>query len=150
MLLYRISKSNYAQKLSASGRQNRWNTEDRYILYTASSLSLACLETIVHTSAVLLFTQDFKRIIIEIPDDVAITNIDVDNLPKNWKEREQKSHTQQIGDEWNNKQKTLLLRVPSAIIHTEFNYLVNTKHPDFNKANIAEVDSFMFDKRIKE
>lgn len=149
MFVFRISKSRFAETLRASGRQNRWNTEGKFVLYSSSSLSLACLETIVHTSGDLLYTEDYKSIVIEIPGSISVGVIDLKMLPKNWKEKEQKKYIQQIGDDWYNKQESLLLQVPSAIINREFNYLINTKHPDFKKLSIAEIDNFMFDSRIK-
>lgn len=149
MLVYRISKSVYANKLRASGLTNRWNTAGNYILYTAFTLSLACLETVVHNSGDLLYKQDYKSITIEVEEDATIAIIDINTLPQNWKERAQKNYTQKIGDDWYSKQETLLLQVPSVIINREWNFLINTKHPDFSKVSIAEVDNFMFDKRIK-
>lgn len=115
----------------------------------ASSLSLACLETVVHSSGEILYKQDYKSIIIELPEGIATTIIDIKALPENWNEREQQSYTQNIGDEWYAKQETLVLQVPSAIISKEVNYLINTKHPDFSKVFIAEVNSFTFDRTIK-
>ncbi len=149
MLAYRISKNIYAKTLIASGRANRWNTEGKFVLYSASSLSLACLETVVHSSGELLYKQDYKNITIELSEHIATTIIDINTLPKNWKEREQQKFTQNIGDEWCAKQETLVLQVPSAIISSEVKYLINTKHPDFSKVYIAEVNSFTFDRRIK-
>lgn len=149
MFVYRISKSRFAETLRASGRQNRWNTEGKFVLYSSSSLSLACLETIVHTSGDLLYKEDYKSIVIEIPDSISRGVIDLKMLPKSRKEKEQKKYIQQIGDDWYNKQESLLLQVPSAIINREFNYLINTKHPEFKKVSIAEIDNFMFDTRIK-
>jgi len=149
MLIYRISKKIYAAPLRASGKENRWNTEGAFVIYSASSLCLACLEVVVNTSGKLLINQNFSSIIIEIPEKIATTIIDINNLPVNWKEVEQKNYTQKIGDEWFARQETLLLQVPSAIISREVNYIINTKHPDFSKVFISEIDSFMFDKRIK-
>lgn len=148
MLIYRISKNIYAKKLAASGKENRWNTGEIYVIYCASSLCLASLEVVVNTSGKLLINQNFSSVIIEIPEKITTTIVDVKTLPATWKEIEQKSYTQQIGDNWYNKQETLLLQVPSAIISREVNYLINTKHPDFSNVLIAEIDSFMFDRRI--
>ncbi len=150
MLVYRICNSIYAKTLSASGRENRWNSEGKYVLYCASSLSLACLEMIVHTSGELLYTQNYSSVTIEIPENSLITSIDNTSLLMDWKLLDKRRHTQNIGDEWYNKQETLLLKVPSAIISREANYLINTKHPDFSKVSIVEIDSFMFDERISK
>lgn len=150
MLLFRISKSPYVKNLAASGLESRWNSKGNFVIYCASSLSLACLETIVHSSGELLYNQDYKSIIINIPEAVLITKIALNTLSANWKEREQRALTQHTGDNWYKKQETLLLQVPSAIIPREANFLINTKHPDFNKVFIDEIDSFMFDKKLKD
>ncbi len=41
-----------------------------------------------------------------------------------------------------------VLRVPSVIIDTEFNYLVNPAHPDFVKIDIADPVPFSLDVRL--
>ena len=149
MLLYRISQSIYAKELRASGIENRWNSSGKMVIYAASSLSLACLEVVVNTSRKLLVTHNFSSVIIETPEGTGISTVGLTTLPENWKEKEQKKYTQQTGDDWYNKREALLLQVPSAIISREPNYLINTKHPAFSKVSIAEIDNFMFDKRIK-
>ncbi len=149
MQVYRISKNTYAKTLRASGKENRWNSEGTFVIYCASSLCLACLEVVVNTSGKLLINQNFSSIIIEIPEKIAATVIDINTLLVNWKEAEQKNYTLKIGDEWYVGQETLLLQVPSAIISREVNYIINTEHPDFSKVFISEIDSFMFDRRIK-
>lgn len=149
MRIYRISKSIYARSLRASGKENRWNVEGAFVVYCASSLCLACLEVVVNTSGKSLINENFSSIAIDVPEKITTTIIDVNSLPENWKEVERKSYTQKIGDDWYAKQATLLLRVPSAIISKEVNYIINTKHPDFSKVFIGEIDSFMFDRRIK-
>ncbi|WPP52028.1 RES family NAD+ phosphorylase [Catalinimonas niigatensis] len=48
---YRITKSKYARDLSGTGAYlngGRWNHPGTYILYTASSVALATLETLAH------------------------------------------------------------------------------------------------------
>jgi RES domain-containing protein len=40
------------------------------------------------------------------------------------------------------------LKVPSAVIPVEFNYVLNPRHKDFGKIEIAEPLSLAFDKRL--
>jgi RES domain-containing protein len=44
---------------------------------------------------------------------------------------------------------TAVLKVPSAIIDLEYNYLLNPAHPDFEKIKIRSVNKFTFDPRLK-
>ena len=40
------------------------------------------------------------------------------------------------------------MKVPSALINGEFNYLINPKHKDFSKIMIINKESFNFDARM--
>jgi RES domain-containing protein len=48
MLVYRIVIAKYADRLIASCRAAHWKPNGVEMSYTASSLSLACLENVVH------------------------------------------------------------------------------------------------------
>jgi hypothetical protein len=39
--------------------------------------------------------------------------------------------------------------VPSAVIHSEFNYLINPAHPRFGELVIGSAEPFQFDSRLK-
>lgn len=88
--------------------------------------------------------------IISVPDsDHLIKTIDTKVLPENWREFEAYSLLQKIGSEWFNSKETLILKVPSAVIPQEYNYIINTEHPDFKK-NIVLVrtESYFWDERL--
>ncbi|HNC72490.1 MAG TPA: RES family NAD+ phosphorylase, partial [Chitinophagales bacterium] len=53
-----------------------------------------------------------------------------------------------IGDNWLRENKSLLLKVPSVVIHEEMNYLINPNHKDFNKVKLTETKLFRFDDRL--
>jgi RES domain-containing protein len=40
------------------------------------------------------------------------------------------------------------LRIPSAVIPTESNFLLNPKHPDIGKLRIVQKTEFRFDPRL--
>ncbi len=148
MLVYRIVLEKWSQSLTASGQAARWNSSGRYVLYTAGARSLACLENVVHRNSRGL-NQLFKTMVIEIPDDVFIEKIKVENLPDNWHEFESYNITQQLGDAWLDGMKSAVLSVPSAIIPAEQNFLLNLQHPDFQKVKLLRTEDFIFDPRIK-
>ena len=148
MLVYRISLTHRAKSLSGSGYPARWNSKGSFLIYTAASRALACLENIVHRSGEGL-SLNFKILTIEIPDEISISEIKPSQLRKDWTEYQNYIFSQKIGDEWLKTGITAVLKIPSAIIPEESNLLLNPAHPQFKKIKIIEVDDFIFDNRIK-
>lgn len=148
MEIYRISREKYADKLSASGRANRWNYENEYVVYASSSRSLGALELVVHRNAIMEGLL-YKVMVIDVPDeDEIIGSIPPKILTKNWKSLENMAVTQKYGSDWYLNKRSLVLRVPSAIIEQEYNYILNTIHSDFDKISIKHVEDFVWDKRL--
>lgn len=145
MKVYRITLAKWSNELIASGFPARWNSKGSFVIYTAGSISLACLENVVHRSGEGL-NQNFKVMTIEIPSKVKISIIEVDNLTN----IDFYSQTQQLGDKWIKEQKTAVLKVKSSIISKEFNYLINPNHLDFQLIKLIGTEDFTFDPRIKE
>jgi RES domain-containing protein len=50
MEVYRISLARWTTALTASGNAARWNSKGKFVIYTASSAALACLENVVYRS----------------------------------------------------------------------------------------------------
>lgn len=148
MLFFRITTAKWADKLTGSGQPARWNSAQKNILYTAQSLSLACLENVVHRNKDGLNSL-FKAITLEVPDNLTIKEINEQDLIGDWSDFDNIEYTRQLGDYWYDSLETLILKVPSVIIKNEFNYLLNTQHPDFAQLKIIRIDEFIFDSRIK-
>ncbi len=109
----------------------RWNSEGHAVVYTAGSLSLALLEIIVHLEfkEALKF---YKAIPVEVPE-VLLQSIDPTKLLEGWSKSPPQSSTQFIGNCWVEGEGSAVLKVPSAIIPNEFNYLLNPAHPEFDR-----------------
>lgn len=149
MLVYRITLAKWSHELYASGYSGRWNSKDVKVIYSAGSRALACLENIVHRSGEGL-NNVFRTLVIEIPPKIKIVKVDLKNLPDGWDEINAQSITKTIGDEWIKKGKAPILKVPSAIIKQEFNYLFNPEHKDFKKIKLLKTEAFDFDMRLKD
>lgn len=91
----------------------------------------------------------FKTMVVEIPEDIFIETIRLENLPDGWHEFEYYHLSQQLGDAWLNGMKSAVLSVPSAIVPQEQNLLLNPQHPDFQKIKLLRTEDFVFDPRIK-
>lgn len=148
MLLYRITNAKYANDLSGNGARlygGRWNSEGRPMIYLASSRSLAVLESLAHLSPTNL-PDDIFMLIIEVANDFMEVNIKT--LPDNWNEYPEPNILKQIGNSFLQKNEPLLLKVPSAIVKEEFNYLMNPLHPKVTEVKIISKSPFLFDRRL--
>lgn len=149
METFRISRKKYSSKLLSSGKANRWNKDGESVIYTGSSRSLSTLELVVHRNQISP-TNEFVVMVISIADeDNLFDQIKIKDLPKNWRSRKAYSALQQIGSLWYNSKRTLVLKIPSAIITNEYNYIINTKHPDFEKkVKLTRSEDYFWDKRL--
>jgi RES domain-containing protein len=149
MLVYRIAFTNYSKSLFAPGISGRWNSEGGKVIYTAESIPLAFLENMIRRKGV-GFNDDFKTMIIEIPDFLAITEVNASSLPDGWRDLSDYTHCQIIGNSWYYKGDTPVLKVPSAILPENFNYVINSTHPDFSKITLLKITSLVPDERIED
>ena len=150
MIVYRLSKSTFSKDLSGKGAEKcggRWNNKGIAILYTSDSRALCTTEIAVHTPLGNIPT-DYEIIIIEIPDEIKIKELSLNKLPADWMRFPHSSTTQDIGNQFIKDGINLVLKVPSAIVQGEYNYLVNPNHKDFKKIKIKSIDTFSFDERL--
>jgi len=71
------------------------------------------------------------------------------DLPKSWQQMSAYPDLQQIGSKWYQTNGSLVLKVPSAIISKEYNYIVNTRHPDFNgNVSLVRTEDYFWDDRL--
>ncbi len=149
MIVYRITLAKYSTKLSASGYAARWNSKDVKMMYTAQSRALACLENIVHRNSKGL-QKNFKVMQIFVPDDIVLQEINETDLATGWKEFDKMPYTQSLGDQWVREAKSAILKVLSAIVSGDSNYLLNPGHKDFQKIKLLKTETFEFDNRLKQ
>lgn len=88
--------------------------------------------------------------VISIADDDYLTHqIFINDLPANWRSLAAYSEMQAIGSDWYSRQSSLVLKVPSAIIPFEHNYIINAEHPDFNKKiGLVRTEDYFWDSRL--
>ena len=150
MLVYRITGKKYADDLTGTGAAmfgGRWNKKGTPVLYTGESKDIALLETIVHIPPLLI--PDLDIITLEIPDDSVLV-IPVEELPNNWKSYPAPIVLSEIGENWIMEGKTIAMKVPSCIIHTSHNIILNCRHPEFAKVKLIDKQNFEFDSRLNK
>jgi len=148
---WRIIKNTYAtQAFDGEGARllgGRWNSPGHRVVYTSQSASLATLEILVHlgSSAAL---ASWVLMACRIPDGL-IQVAGRAGLPKHWRRFPAPADLQRIGNEWIISGASAVLEVPSAIIETEHNYLLNPEHRDFRKIEVLSPVPFAFDARLR-
>jgi RES domain-containing protein len=149
MELFRISLEKHANKLAASRRPNRWNKKDEYVLYTGSSRSLSSLELVVHRSSIQPL-KSYKVMVISVADyDGLINQVKTKDLSDDWRSVTAYPLLQAIGSDWYHTRASLLLKVPSAVIPQEFNYVININHPDFqDNVTLIRTENYFWDDRL--
>ena len=148
-----------ANDLSGNGAARypgRWNSLDRPIVYSSSSIALACLETVVHLAGD--DPQPFPRQLVRI------------TIPSHhWEQRKRFANeelsgwgsaptpeyaedslaaTRAWGDAWLLGLESLLAEVPSVIVPEETNLLLNPLYPAHGELVAEIVRPWVYDTRL--
>lgn len=148
MHVYRITGRKYANDLTGRGAAmfgGRWNKKGSPVLYTGENKEIALLETLVHTPSLLIPELDILTL--DIPDN-SITAIEITDLPKNWAVYPAPVILSEIGEKWIKESITIALKVPSCIIYSAHNYILNCRHPEYSKIRLIDQKKFKFDTRL--
>lgn len=150
MIVYRLAKKKFCNDLSGRGAElagGRWNSKGVAMLYTSQSRAL-CLAEIAVNLPIGIVPDDYYLVEIEFPDSASILKLNLKELKSDWNSFPHSSETQQLGDDFVFKSKSLVLQVPSAVVQGDFNFLINPKHPEFYKITINNTERFSFDERL--
>lgn len=130
--------------LYASGR---WTPRGQPIVYTSASISLAVLE----------YTVNYRRrgwvpaTVLgraTIPAGVRVETVSTDDLPPKWFAADPPPQLQRMGARWLQRGDSAVLKVPSAIVIEEWNYLLNPLHSDFGRLKLSAPTPYSFDRRV--
>jgi RES domain-containing protein len=149
MEIFRIALDAHSRSLSASGNAARWNQKGEFVLYASASRALASLELLVHNLN-LVPPVCYRVMVISIADDDRLyKQIKIADLPPDWRGMMAVPELRAIGSSWYMNLQSPVLKVPSAVIVQESNYLVNTRHPDFIKSvQLVRTEEFFWDARL--
>ncbi len=146
----RIVKSRHARgAFTGEGARiagGRWNSPGVAMVYLAQSLSLSALEMLAHLDSDQLLR---RYVVFDVRFDVEwVVTLDPALLPRNWRAHPAPAKVQAIGDAWIASRESAVLAVPSVIVPSETNYLLNPAHPDFARLEIVDAKPFQFDRRL--
>jgi RES domain-containing protein len=144
---YRILKRKFvASAFSGEGARRyggRWNSTGVAVVYTSGSISLAILEWRANLNQ----WPAPPSVIIRIEFDASLVWSPA-KLPTNWNRWPCPKSTAAVGDDWSRAGKSAVLKLPSAVVPTEFNYLLNPAHPDFGRVSIGKPQLVKADPRL--
>ncbi len=148
MIVYRISLDAYKDDLNGTGAKlfgGRWNNVGTPALYTTENISLAILELLVRIDKNNIPLNHYL-LEIDIPDSDIPVVIPKNKLKEGWKDD---IHlTQWMGSEFMNSGESLMLKVPSAVVDEEHNFIINPMHTHFKKLKLVSAKKFEFDTRL--
>jgi len=147
MIVFRISNEIYKEDISGNGASingSRWNSKGIRMLYTSEYISLAILESLVHLRVVDIPEKQYL-LHIEVPDDDFL-EIKQSKIKENWQQH--LNYTQWMGDQFILPNQSLTLKVPSAVVMQEHNFLINPLHAGFKKVKIIKSELLGLDKRL--
>lgn len=128
----------------------RWHAKGNPILYSAGSIALCCLETLVHytpPSSPSMPLKPYHLIEYQIPWDCIEAGQNVE-LPPDWDTLPDSPAAAAVGTAWLQSQSSLLLFVPSVIIRREANALINPLHRDITMIHVVDHGVFEYDSRL--
>jgi len=149
MIVFRLTKGKYKNELSGKGAEihgGRWNNKGRSLIYTGESRALCMTEIAVHTPLGIV-PKDYFLQSIKVPN-LKMLEITYSALEKNWHNFPHEISTKLLGDKFIQENKYLIMKVPSAVIQDEYNYLINPNHKKYSKVKLVKVEEFKFDKRL--
>lgn len=116
----------------------RWNSKGLRAVYAASSLSLAAIEILVHVPVARILAG-YVQLRIDVPDAVLLDLNSTGMAGEGMR---------LAGDQFLRDRKAVALRVPSSVIPTEYNIVINPGHEEFKLVSWENIEPFQFDSRL--
>ena len=149
LTVWRLVTARFAESaFSGEGARlygGRWNRKGVPMVYASGSQSLAMLEMLVQDEPL---RAHYVVIAATLPKGLRIERITPDQLPVDWRDFSAREQLQAIGGDWAKRRASAVLAVPSAVIPSETNYLLNPLHPSFDKIAIGEAEDFITEQRL--
>ena len=148
MRAFRIVKAAHLDQvltgIGAALYPGRWNSRGVAVVYTATSASLAMLEMLAHLPRTTV-PASYLLVEFELPDDSVQR---LDHVPRRFDALPIRGATRAAGDRWIAGGGSLGLLVPSAVVPTEHNLLINPAHPRAGEIKRVSAVPLRWDERL--
>lgn len=152
MFVYRVANKKYKDlTLSGIGAEKvggRWNEVGTRAVYCSENVSLALLEYYVHSDNIATLPKKILVAKISIPDHFVVEELEP--LPERWGQYPYSSKTTSTFTELAKSRDFFGLKVPSAVVGLESNYVLNPLYKDFGQVDIVEFMEMPVDPRLME
>lgn len=152
MWVYRIANLKFREfTLSGIGAEKvggRWNQVGTRAVYCSQSVSLALLEYYVHAANTATLPKEILVAKIFIPDEFQIRELEA--LPEEWNQFPYSSKATSVFTELAKERDFFALKVPSAIVGVEYNYVLNPLFKDFGRVEVEDFFELPLDPRLVE
>lgn len=150
-VIWRIEKTKrVASATNGDGARivgGRWTSRGYPAIYCAEHLSLAILEVLVHAPEPTQRSVPRVRFKIRL-DRALVERVSEKEIPADFSPRTPYIVTRAAGDAWLRRSRRPALSVPSAIVPTERNYILNPMHPDFGRISWSAHEPILLDDRL--
>jgi len=150
LVVWRLCAAKYAAAaFSGEGAElygGRWSPPGLRVAYCAESRALAIVEVLANAEEPeRLLHLKWSFVSTTLPESAVEKPA---RFPTNWRQFPHPPDTQAVGAAWVKAGAHLALRVPSAVVPGEFNYLINPAHPAFAQLEFSKPEPFAFDPRL--
>lgn len=148
MTVFRICNPQFSEDISGTGAKlygGRWNSKGVAALYASEHISLSVLEMLVHNRFT-DFAIELNLLHLAFADTLSVKEVKSNKLKTDW--INDFDYTRFMGDQFIQAGTHAILKVPSAVIKEEHNFIMNPSHSDFKKIKITQTVSFSTDKRL--
>ena len=148
--IWRLCRAQWAKTAfsgaGAAANPGRWNSLGTRLIYCSETRSLCALEILAQVEDKRNLAQaKFVAIAVEVPEKLITRPA---RFPPDWRAVPPPLSTRHWGDRFVVERRYPVVRVPSAVVLGEFNYLLNPLHPDFPALQIGKPVPFSFDARV--
>jgi RES domain-containing protein len=146
--LWRVYRKLFGPSLDGEGALHapgRWNSLGNRAVYFGGTAAIVVLEKLVHLDPEVI---ESDLMLGTFEADLGFEDVwpaDVDPWENGLQDI---AWTRRNGDKWLTGMSSTLLRVPSAILPEEYNFMFNPKHPDAGKLKLIDERPFAFDGRL--
>lgn len=153
LTIWRLYKKRYAgvafRGYGGLRTSGRWHHKGTQVAYASEHPGVAALEKFIWLGSYeMARASDYVLLPLRLDPSAHLETIERASLPPGWEAFPYPAATQDLGTRWIKERRSAVLAVPSAVLPTANNYLVNPFHPDFHELDRGDPVPFDWNARL--